>query len=493
MKRFFTTLIVLLFALHLLAQHCTQVSNSIPLRNYSNAGLYPPSESLPCIVPSTAVSDTIYFHNYSTVVLGGVSVTINSLTIDSINNLPAGLCWNTNSSTNTFASGADGVILVQGTTTAAPGQYKLKLKVSVSTSFGPFNNQDPEPLLGLRYYLRVRSGSRCCFELDTVNGKTNYFIPESQLTVCTGGCTPVVVTSSQSICKGGTYRYKGRLLTQAGSYSDTIQRGGGCDSINTLVLTVNPALTATIRDSVCAGGVYLWHSKPLTSAGTYTDTASTAAGCDSITTLLLSVNPVKRSNLSKTICKGDFYRYRGRILSAAGSYTDTVQTAKGCDSIITLQLAVATVSPVIFRTGDTLLVDSFTTMQWYRNGSIISNATGYSYVVTRSGSYTVLVADSNGCKDSAAAIQVVKAGIEDKTMNGSLTISPNPNSGNLVLNTTTLYHTYVIYDRLGRDVHHGAINSMKQPISVVDLADGVYLIKILSSDDIATQKFTISR
>jgi len=47
---------------------------------------------------------------------------------------------------------------------------------------------------------------------------------------------------------------------------------------------------------------YTWNSLSLAAAGTYSDTLTSAAGCDSIATLILNVNAVLRDTTTVTIC-----------------------------------------------------------------------------------------------------------------------------------------------------------------------------------------------
>lgn len=197
MKKLFTTLVLVAgIAVSSYAQHCSATSTSVSPRVGSAPGLTPTPDSLDCTVVGSVVSDTIYFKNFTA--FSGFNV--NSLTIDSIGNLPAGLCWVSNKANNTFAGGEDGIILVSGTCTGAPGQYKLKIIISASIqTIGNINSQDAEALANLRYYVRVKSANNCCFKLDTTLGKTQSFIAESALTT---GCTTLGVAEISNEISG---------------------------------------------------------------------------------------------------------------------------------------------------------------------------------------------------------------------------------------------------------------------------------------------------
>jgi len=144
-----------------------------------------------------------------------------------------------------------------------------------------------------------------------------------------------------SICEGDSYDFHGQFLTESGTYIDTLSTIYGCDSIVTLTLTVNPVYyNIPIFDSICKGDSYDFHGQFLTEEGVYIDTLSTIYGCDSIIVLTLAINPVYSTPISATICDNDSYDFFGQFLTVAGTYTDTLSTIYGCDSVIVLTLDV---------------------------------------------------------------------------------------------------------------------------------------------------------
>ena len=143
-----------------------------------------------------------------------------------------------------------------------------------------------------------------------------------------------------SICQGASYHFGNADLTVAGTYSDTTQTVLGCDSITTLTLTVEEILRDTINESICHGGSYHFGNADLTAAGTYSDTTQTLAGCDSIIVLNLTVEDYLRDTINVSICQGATYHFGNADLTVAGTYSDTTQTALGCDSITVLNLTV---------------------------------------------------------------------------------------------------------------------------------------------------------
>ena len=157
--------------------------------------------------------------------------------------------------------------------------------------------------------------------------------------------TSVTSNIIASICSGKSYTLPhGSTATTTGIYKDTLASIGGCDSIITTNLTVTPASTNTVNPSICLGNTYtLPKGNSVSSAGTYIDTLKTAVGCDSIITTNLTVIPASTNTVNPSICLGNTYTLpKGNSVSSAGTYIDTLKTAVGCDSIITTVLSVIT-------------------------------------------------------------------------------------------------------------------------------------------------------
>ena len=113
-----------------------------------------------------------------------------------------------------------------------------------------------------------------------------------------------------------------------------------CNYPNNLVIfpiSNAPALT-NISDSICEGDFYDFYGTPLSSAGVYEETITGVDGCDSTFVLTLTVNIPSTSNINEIICEGDVYNFNGQLISQTGVYTSTLINNVGCDSLITLDL-----------------------------------------------------------------------------------------------------------------------------------------------------------
>ena len=174
-----------------------------PSTQYDTPGLYPISANLQQIVEGKDSPLTIFFVNYDSIanpVTGNLAY-MDSLTVDSIGNLPAGYTWSTSSATNTFYNQTKGCIKIDGTcgTDQLPGQYQLFILVTVWTNpallgvnpTGPI----PASAAGLYYYVRVVSDSdHTTHPIDTTGqaAGTNIFVPYTNVQAAPAACAVIL-------------------------------------------------------------------------------------------------------------------------------------------------------------------------------------------------------------------------------------------------------------------------------------------------------------
>lgn len=162
-------------------------SQCTPSGLLTKPGLAPLSDSLPSVINGEVSTTTIQFKNYDTVRHPTFGlVTVSKLRIDTINNLPNGLCWATNKSDNTYDNQEDGCIRVIGTTCADPGVYKLNIAVAVDVGLGIFVPVNAGTV-GLAYYVRVKNCGDADVALDTSHHEA-FYKPAGYS--ATASCTP---------------------------------------------------------------------------------------------------------------------------------------------------------------------------------------------------------------------------------------------------------------------------------------------------------------
>jgi gliding motility-associated-like protein len=209
----------------------------------------------------------------------------------------------------------------------------------------------------------------------TWNGQTVFTDRDSiyyATLVSTSGCDSILIlnleilpsfrdTVSLTVCESSLpYPWESLILNTAGTYSDTLASTAGCDSILTIILQTVPEFRDTVSLTICESSLpYPWESLILNTAGTYSDTLASTAGCDSILTIILQTVPEFRDTVSLTVCETDLpYLWETLTLNAAGTYSDILASTAGCDSIRTIILQ--TVPELVVDvniTADKLVVD----------------------------------------------------------------------------------------------------------------------------------------
>jgi len=142
------------------------------------------------------------------------------------------------------------------------------------------------------------------------------------------------------ICQGDTYNLNDFNENEEGTHQRLTQTAEGCDSLTTLILSINPVDITPLNATICEGDTYDFFGQNLTDSGTYKHILQNQYGCDSIIELVLNVNPVTTTPIAASICQDTSYYFAGKNLSIEGVYYDTLQDINGCDSIIELTLSI---------------------------------------------------------------------------------------------------------------------------------------------------------
>ena len=145
---------------------------------------------------------------------------------------------------------------------------------------------------------------------------------------------------SANICRGESYMFNGKELRNSGVYYDTLQTINGCDSTFRLVLNVSPTYIFEDTVTICENDVYNFRGLQINKPGVYYDSLIAKTGCDSIYKLVLKINPTFFRESFASICKNEYYNFRGRLLYESGVYYDSLLSVHGCDSIYKLNLTV---------------------------------------------------------------------------------------------------------------------------------------------------------
>ena len=154
--------------------------------------------------------------------------------------------------------------------------------------------------------------------------------------------------STRTIPFCGSIEWNGKMYTESTTIVDSLKSVQfSCDSIVTTILVKGTPVTHRDTISILGGETLMWHGRPITQAGDYTDIHNSVYGCD--TTFYLHVDVKEPAHVMNThsewysICQGDGQLWRGNTYYNSGIYYDTIKTAN--EEIDSLYILYLTVNP----------------------------------------------------------------------------------------------------------------------------------------------------
>jgi hypothetical protein len=142
------------------------------------------------------------------------------------------------------------------------------------------------------------------------------------------------------LCEGDSVYLAGAWQFNGGSYFDTLQSVHGCDSVINTLVALRPIYDDTFNATICDNDSIFLEGAWQNQAGTYTDMFASEFGCDSMVTIVLTVNPTAQTLVHDTICEGDSIYLGGAHQTTSGDYVDNYFTFLNCDSTVTTSLYV---------------------------------------------------------------------------------------------------------------------------------------------------------
>lgn len=277
----------------------------------------------------------------------------------------------------------------------------------------------------------------------------------------------------------GTYLYADTATITAIPYPETYfayWNDGDTSNPRTIIIDQDTAFCATFRyfpiydtisDTICSNKTYSENGFDVALAGTYTDTIATATGRDSIITLILTAIPTAGSTDIQTACDSLTWMDGITYSESTDSATYILTAVNGCDSVITLILTIN------HSTHDTIADTAINKYTW--------NGTTY----TESGVYEYIGTTSDGCDSIVSLILTITTlGIESASEAESLTLYPNPTSGSITFSHNDIQKIEVL-DAVGRMM---ATYRNSQTIDLSQLSKGYYTLRITTAQGVAIRK-----
>ena len=363
--------------------------------------------------------------------------------------------------------------LITGNGSLCPGQSTQLCVPAGAASYmwstGATTNCITVSLAGT-YSVTVTDVSGCvsiCSKIVTVNQQPTCLITGGG-SICQGQSTQLCVPASGT----ATYMWSTGATTNcitvsiAGTYSVTVTEGGGCMSICSTTVIVNPLPDCTItgNGSLCTGqstqlcvaagaASYLWSTGATTNcitvnlAGTYSVTVTNSSGCMSICSKIVTVGqqPTCLITGNGSLCTGQstqlcvpasgtatYMWSTGATtncitVNAAGTYSVTVTEGVGCTSVCSKQVTVSQQPTCLITGNGSLCTGQSTQLCVAASGTATymwsTGATTNCITVNAAGTYSVTVTEGVGC--TSVCSKIVTVGQQPTcliTGNGSLCV-----------------------------------------------------------------------
>jgi len=257
----------------------------------------------------------------------------------------------------------------------------------------------------------------------------------------------------------------------SGDYTVTVTDADGCQTTATCTLDLSdppPVIEYLgLVDLNCPDGCTLPWGEVVHSSGTYSNLVSSATGCDTLR--MISVQgPLPHVYQNVDICEGSSYTLpSGRVINAAGFYSDTVAVANSCNTVHDVYVNYGEAPEYFFIVPDTVILPGESVELVIIPGAASyawSPAVGLSCVVcpfpiaspTTTTEYCVVLSP-NGCPSDTACIKIqvdVQCTAEDIFV--PTAFSPNASGKN---DTQCVYGaecikrmSFRIFDRIGTKV-----------------------------------------
>ena len=298
-----------------------------------------------------------------------------------------------------------------------------------------------------------------------------------------GGTTPDTTIQNPVV----TYNSAGTFdvtLTALGCSTDSTITMAGYITVNPIYNFTDPAI------AICDGDSITIYSAFRSVAGTYYDSSTTINGCDSVHLTVLTVNPTySTSTPDTTICDGDSIMIFSIFRTTAGTYYDSLISVNNCDSVISTTLIVNSL-PTVNLDGDTTICNvcsitldagaGFSSYDWS------TGATTQTIIVDSAGTYIVTVTDAKGCTGNDTIVVDIASGLNELSSVESISIYPNPNTGEFVIEMLVLNEVKELQIKLfnitGQVIYSENLKRFKgvyfKRIDIKGLSAGVYQLQI---------------
>lgn len=412
-------------------------------------------------------------------------------------------------------------------------------------------------------------GTGATTQMDTVSTTGNYYVTVTDANGCVLSDTqmvtinpaPLVLLGPDSTQCGGTitldagnpgsiYFWSNNTTNQttnvstSGTYSVHVVSLAGCQSDDTISVTINPipfvvlgpdtsvCSTSLMLDAGNPGSTYAWSNSANTqtttvsSSGTYSVLVTSPQGCTDQDTIVVALNstPTITAGNDQSICSGSSasltanggatYVWSTGATTATTSVNPTITTtyyvtgtdANGCQATDVINIYVQPTPTASFTSVTTGVTVDFTntstnasSYSWNFGDSQTSTQQNPSHTYTTNGTYTVTLTVSGPCGTSTftQTIVISGVGIADETLGLTLNLYPNPNNGEFTLKLDLEKEQQVqisVFDIRGAVLYSEGLDHLQnynKQVSLRDVTPGMYFVRVQTTNGIVTRKFIV--
>lgn len=243
----------------------------------------------------------------------------------------------------------------------------------------------------------------------------------------------------------------------------------------------------SVMVNVSGGPNFYWsdgdtsQTRFLHESGSYTVLSYNDLGCYGLKD---TIEVVKRAPISSSqnfqLCAGDSIQVGSQTFNQSGIYQTVFSASNGCDSLVTTNLSVDTLSAEISLNAlvlNALNVPAGAFIQWINcsTGTEIIGENGTEFIINEIGSYAYYITQ-NGCSDTSECISFSTVGLIDD-LNKSNLISPNPANEVLRVVLSDKNDLIKLYSAEGKKVWESAERLSEYTIHVSQFPDGIYFLQ----------------
>ena len=193
-----------------------------------------------------------------------------------------------------------------------------------------------------------------------------------------------------------------------------------------------------------------------------------------------------------------FHSPAGNFYDSSGVYIETLEKEDGCDSVLTIMLTVNSIDNTVLQNNDTLTANAkWISYQWAdcdSNFKVLPGDTNVQFIADRNGSFAVVLKDDS-CTDTSACYTITGVGIPERRQDQFVKIYPNPNTGTFTLSLSEYPSSlqFRIFNILGEEISFSTerTNDNWQIEMPESTPHGVYYLVLKTDQEVWTERIIV--